>query len=74
MSLNIIQALRALPSHEQARLIGSATQYLKDYNLINLLNQFDYNNKKNDSMLIRQINLFAGIPGVKDDVAIWLAS
>lgn len=74
MSLQIVETLRRLPVHEQGRLLGTATNFIKDYNLINLLNQFDLNNKKNDVMLIRQINLFASVPGLKEDVKRWLAS
>jgi hypothetical protein len=74
MSLNIVQVLRGMPSYEAARLIGSAPQFITDFNLINTLNQFDLNNKRNDAALIRQINMFAGVPGLKDQVAKWLAS
>lgn len=74
MSLNIVQTLRSKPSHEAARLIGSAPQFITDYNLINLLNMYDLNNKKNDGNLARQINMFAGVPGLKEQVAKWLAS
>ena len=55
MSLNIVQALRKMPTHEQARLIGSAPQFIQDYNLINLLNLYNLNNKKNDATLIQQL-------------------
>jgi hypothetical protein len=74
MSLNIVQTLRSLPAHEQARLIGSAPQYIKDYNLINLLNSYDINNKKNDGNLIKQLNMFASIQGMKEQVTKWLSS
>lgn len=74
MSLNIVQALRKMPTHEQARLIGSAPQFIQDYNLINLLNLYNLNNKKNDATLIQQLNMFANIPGMKEQVARWLSS
>ena len=81
MSLDIIQTLRSKPSFEAARLIGSAPQFIKNDNLINLLNQYDYNlNTKdknammNDQRLIQQINLFSSIPGLKEDVKKWLSS
>ena len=74
MSLNVVQALRAKPGHEAARLIGIAPQHITDSNFINMLNQYDYNNKKNDARLIQQFNLFAGVPGLADQVKKWLAS
>ena len=46
MSLNVVQALRSKPGHEAARLIGIAPQHITDSNFINMLNQYDYNNKK----------------------------
>ncbi len=74
MSLNIVQTLRSVPAYEAARLIGSAPQFISDTNLINLLNMYDLNNKKNDAMLIRQLNMFASIPGLKEQVQTWLKS
>jgi hypothetical protein len=81
MSLDIIQTLRSKPSFEAARLIGLAPQFIKNDNLVNLLNQYDYNqNKKdknammNEQRLIQQINLFSSIPGLKEDINKWLSS
>jgi hypothetical protein len=81
MSLNIVQNLRGMPSSEAARLIGTAPQYIKNDNLINLLNQFNYNfnskNKtdvQNDNRLIQQINMFSSVPGLKQQVSEWLSS
>lgn len=74
MSLNVVQALRGKPSYEAARLIGSAPQFIKDNNFVNLLNQYDLNNKKNDKNLINQFNMFASIPGLKEQVSAWLNS
>ena len=74
MYLTIIQSLRNKPGFEAARLIGCASQYITDANLINILNQFDLNNKKNDANIIKQINMFASIPGIKEQVAAWLSS
>ena len=72
--MNVVQTLRAKPSYEAARLIGSAPQFIKDNNFINLLNQFDLNNKKNDRNLVNQFNMFANIPGLSEQVRVWLAS
>ena len=81
MSLNIIQYLRRIPTSDAARLIGNAQQYIQNDNLINLLNQFNYNfnikNKNdvlNDNRLIQQINMFSSIPGLKQQVSEWLSS
>ena len=81
MSLNIIQELQRMSSSEAARLIGSAPQYIKNDNLINILNQYNYNfnskNKndvQNNNRLIQQINIFASIPGIKQQVSEWLNS
>jgi hypothetical protein len=81
MSLNIIQELQRMSSSEAARLIGSAPQYIKNDNLINILNQYNYNfnskNKndvQNNNRLIQQINMFTSIPGIKQQVSEWLNS
>ena len=81
MSLNIIQELQRMSSSEAARLIGSAPQYIKNDNLINILNHYNYNfnskNKndvQNNNRLIQQINMFASIPGIKQQVSEWLNS
>ena len=77
MSLNVVQELRKCPAHEAARLIGIASQYITDSNFINLLNQYDLNKKKDqkrdpDVVLIAQFNMFAGVPGLKEQVGSWL--
>jgi hypothetical protein len=84
MSLNVISTLRGLPAHEAARLIGCAPTYVKNDNFVNLLNSFDINKKSNpkeakqqqqqDAMLANQFNMFAGVPGLKDQVQTWLSS
>jgi hypothetical protein len=74
MSLNIVQTLRSLPQHEQARLIGSSYNYIKNDNFNNLLQLYDINNKKNDARLISQLNMFATVPDIKEQVSAWLNS
>ena len=74
MSLNIVQTLRGLPKHEQARLIGSSYTYIKNDNLNNLLQLYDINNKKNDMNLISQLNMFARVDGIQEQVSQWLNS
>jgi|APCry1669190731_1035312.scaffolds.fasta_scaffold00972_2 hypothetical protein len=73
-SLNIVQRLRAKPAHEAMRLIGSAPRYITDSNLVNLLNQYDFNSRKNDARLIQQLRAFDGVPGLKAQVDTWLSS
>lgn len=74
MSLNVVQTLRALPVHEAMRLIGNAPHFIADCGFINMLNQYDPNDKKNDARLISQLNLFATIPLLKVQVQNWLNS
>jgi hypothetical protein len=81
MSLRIIKKLRELPSHEAARLIGCAPQFISDSNFINLLNQYNLNiNRKdsiadrNDMILEEQFQMFASIPGIREQVAKWFSS
>jgi hypothetical protein len=57
---------------------------VKNDNFINLLNSFDINKKTNpreaklqqqqDAMLAGQFNMFAGVPGLKEQVQTWLGS
>ena len=70
----IISTLRTLPISEQARLLGSLQTYVKNDNLINLLQNYDYNNKSKDSQLMSQLSLFSGVPGLKEQVNEWLRS
>lgn len=74
MVLRIIPTLRKLPINEQVRLLGSLRSYITDDNLINILQNYDYNNKSNDSMLNRQLLAFSGNPKLKDQITIWLNS
>lgn len=81
MSLSIVQTLRSKPVHEAARLIGSAPHFITDANLLNLLNQYELNgnpkdakSRQKDAVLTQQLNLFAGIPGLQQQVSQWLHS
>ena len=80
MSLNIVSALRSKPAHEAARLIGIAPNYINDTNFINLLNQYELNPnsnnktaKQNDNLLEQQFSMFAGIPGIQNQIQKWLS-
>lgn len=70
----IISTLRKLPVGEQVRLLGSVRSYIKDDNLINLLQNYDFNSKKNDAILASQLQAFSGVPGLKEQVSAWLSS
>ena len=74
MVSHIISVLRSKPVGEQVRLIGNARNYIDNDNLINLLQNYDYNSKKNDAALASQLSSFSGVPGLKEKVAAWLNS
>jgi hypothetical protein len=56
--------------------IGAPIQYylIFDSNFINVLNQYDFNSKKNDARVSQQLSAFAGIPGLAAKVQQWLSS
>ena len=72
--MDVVRTLRANGVGEAARLIGSAPQYVTDTNFINLLNQYDFNDKKKDAGLNSQLSLFTGVPGLREQVKKWLSS
>lgn len=74
MVSRIIPTLRSKPVGEQVRLIGSVRIYIDNDNLINLLQNFDYNSKKNDATLAAQLSSFSGVPGLNEKVTAWLTS
>ena len=74
MPLNIVQTLRGKSPAEAARLIGTMGSFIKDTNLINTMNQYNLNDKKRDPSLILQVEAFAGIAGLKEQVEAWLKS
>ena len=74
MVSRIIPTLRSKPINEQVRLIGSVRNYIQNDNLINLLQNYDYNSKKNDAALASQLSSFSGVPGLDEKVTAWLNS
>ena len=74
MSLQIVETLRSVGQAEAARLIGCARNFITNDGLINALNMYDLNNKTGDAMLTRTLLAYAGIPGLKEQVARWLRS
>jgi hypothetical protein len=74
MPLNIVQTLRSKSAGDAARLIGTMGNFITDTGLINTMNQFNLNDKKGDARLVLQVEAFAGIAGLKDQVDKWLKS
>ena len=74
MVSRIISTLRSKSVGEQVRLIGSVRNYIQNDNLINLLQNYDYNSKKNDAALAAQLSSFSGVPGLNEKVTAWLNS
>jgi hypothetical protein len=72
--MNVVPTLRSSSPGEAMRLINNAPRYINDAGFINILNQFDFNNKRNDSMITQQLNAFVGIPGLREKVQEWLKS
>ena len=74
MPLNIVQTLRSKSAAEASRLIGTMGTFITDTGLINTMNQFQLNDKRGDARLILQVEAFAEIAGLKDQVDKWLKS
>ena len=72
--MNVVATLRSKSSGDAMRLISTAPQFIPDANFINILNQYDYNSKKNDTRISQQLYAFAGIPGLSAKVQQWLSS
>jgi len=70
----IISFLRSQPAGVQARLLGSVGTYVKDTNLVNLLQNYDINSNKNDKLLASQLQSFSEVPGLREQVNSWLSS
>jgi hypothetical protein len=58
----------------RAHFIGKARDYIKNDNLINLLQNFDINNIKANIRLSNQFIAFEGIPGLTGQVTAWMNS
>jgi hypothetical protein len=74
MSINIIEILRTKSKSELIHLIGSAPKCITNPDLINLIHQYDINNRTKDELLSQQMNMFLYLPGIKDQIEKWLAS
>jgi hypothetical protein len=72
MTHNIIAVLRSKPVGEQARLLGTLSSHVTDTNLVNLMSNYDLNNKKNDKTLQAQLNSFTD-SATRAQVSKWLS-
>jgi len=72
--MNVVPTLRSKSPGEAMRLITTAPQYINDAGFINILNQFDFNNKRNDGQIAQQLNSFVSVPGLREKVQEWLKS
>ena len=55
-------------------LIGSSPKFITNPDLINLIHQYDINNRTKDELLSQQITMFLYLPGIKDQIEKWLSS
>lgn len=60
-----------IPSR-RSHLIAIAPQYIKNDQLVNLLQTYDVSPPKNKGNIARQFHLFDGVPGLKDQVTSWM--
>jgi hypothetical protein len=58
----------------RAHFIGKASQFIKNDNLVNLLQNFDINNMNANIRLSSQFVAFEGIPGLSQQVTAWMNS
>jgi len=58
----------------RAHFIGKARDYIKNDNLVNLLQNFDVNNMNANVRLGIQFLSFEGIPGLNQQVTSWMNS
>ena len=65
--------MRETPA-SRAHFIGKAREYIKNDNLINLLQNFDVNNMTANSRLSYQFMAFEGIPDLHDQITAWMNS
>jgi hypothetical protein len=70
----IIPAIRAKPVAEQVRLLGSIRQYVKDDGFVNIMQNYDYNNKRGDVMIMAQLAAYTNVPGLREEIGAWLSS
>jgi len=74
MVFNIIEILHTKSKSELIHLIGSSPKFITNPDLINLIHQYDINNRTKDELLSQQMNMFLYLPGIKDQIEKWLSS
>ena len=74
MPERIAKFLAGHPSHECAKLLGTARNYIHNDQLLNLLQNFDINNHKKNARLTNQLMMFSNVPGLKAEVDAWMKS
>ena len=65
--------LRETPA-SRAHFISKASQFIKNDDLVNLLQNFDVNNMNANIRLAPQFMSFEGIPGLHAQVTAWMNS
>lgn len=74
MVFNIIEILHTKSKSELMHLISCAPKFITNPDLINLIHQYDINNRTKDELLSQQMNMFLYLPGIKDQIEKWLSS
>ncbi len=72
--MDILRTLRSKPVHEQARLVGSVRTFVQNDAFVNLLANYDLNDKRRDTTLGSQLAMCTFAPGVREQVQKWLQS
>ena len=72
--MDVLRTLRSKPVHEQARLVGSIRTFVQNDAFVNLMANYDLNDKRRDATLSSQLGMCLYAPGVLDQVKQWLRS
>lgn len=72
--MNVLRTLRSKPIHDQARLVGSVRTFVQNDAFVNLLANYDLNDKRRDVQLGSQLAMCLYAPGVLEQVKTWLSS
>jgi hypothetical protein len=54
--MDILRTLRSKPLHEQARLVGSIRNFVQNDSFVNLMANYDLNDKRRDTTLGSQLS------------------
>lgn len=72
--MDILRTLRSKPAYEQARLLGSVRNFVQNDAFVNLMANYDLNDKRRDAKLGSQLAMCTFAPGVSEQVKTWLSS